>query len=74
MVANDIILTDDAADQLAAESAGHYDRMQVQLFKPAIRLADINPRSFKELSKEEFAGKMAVTAHRSIMSRRPQDL
>lgn len=65
MVTDSITTIDEeaAADQLAAESAGHYDRMQVQLFKPAVRLAEINPRSFKELTKEEFAGKMAYLTH-----------
>lgn len=51
------------AARLAEESAARYDPAQVQLFKPAIRLHDISPKAFKQLTKEEFAGKMAYLTH-----------
>jgi DNA (cytosine-5)-methyltransferase 1 len=65
MVTDNITTIDEEAiaGQLAAESTGHDDRMQVQLPKPAIMLAEISPRSFKELTKEEFANKMAYLTH-----------
>ncbi len=50
-------------NQLAVGGTENYDLMQVQSLKPVFRLADIDPRKFKNLSKEEFANKMAYLTH-----------
>ncbi|WP_317171523.1 DNA (cytosine-5-)-methyltransferase [Spirosoma profusum] len=44
-------------------SAGNHKPRQKDSLKSDIRLADIHPRNFKELSKEEFASKMAYLTH-----------
>jgi DNA (cytosine-5)-methyltransferase 1 len=63
MTTENIIEVYEETDQLAADSAGRYDPIQVQVSKSAFQLANVDPRRFKELSKEEFANKKAYLTH-----------